>query len=134
MAGDNAIIWRRGDDYSPRFRELTATASTHHTGYDYANIGGDWRSDPADAIGRDIELIDHATPRRSLYGSDVMAGGAESDVMFGELANDLMQGDGYIGANDNDAVQSPMRLTSATLDLILTKRFTSTSQRPVGCR
>ena len=24
MAGDNAIIWRRGDDLSPRFRELTA--------------------------------------------------------------------------------------------------------------
>ncbi len=105
MAGDNAIIWRRGDDFSPRFRELTGDAIYSTTNSTIiANIGGDWQSDPADAIGRDIELVDHSdTTMSGLYGSDVMAGGADSDTMFGQLANDLMQGDGYIGADDGDA-------------------------------
>jgi Ca2+-binding RTX toxin-like protein len=99
MAGDNAIIWRRGDDLSPRFRELTEdTIYTTTADSITANIGGDWQSDPDDAIGRDIELIDHSdTTAQGLYGADIMAGGADSDVMFGELANDLMQGDGLIG-------------------------------------
>ncbi len=100
MAGDNAILWRRGDDLSPRFRELTGTGIyTTDAETITANIDGVWQSDPADAVGRDIELIDHADATAAgLYGSDVMAGGADSDVMFGELANDLMQGDGNIGS------------------------------------
>ncbi len=105
MAGDNAIVWRRGDDLSPRFRALTADAiyTTTNSTID-ANIGAEWQSDPADAIGRDIELVDHAdTTAIGLYGADVMAGGADSDVMFGQLANDLMQGDGFIGADDGNA-------------------------------
>jgi len=99
MAGDNAIIWRRGDDLSPRFRELTEDAIYTTTNSTItANIGGDWQSDPADAVGRDIELVDHSdTTATGLYGADVMAGGADSDTMFGQLANDLMQGDGSIG-------------------------------------
>ncbi len=102
MAGDNAIIWRRGDDLSPRFRELTENAIYTTTADTItANIGGDWQSDPDDAIGRDIQLVDHsdaveANPQ-GRFGSDVMAGGADSDVMYGQLANDLMQGDGSIG-------------------------------------
>ncbi len=38
------------------------------------------------------------------FGNDVMAGGADSDTMFGELASDLMQGDGSIGVT---AVEAP---------------------------
>jgi Ca2+-binding RTX toxin-like protein len=108
MAGDNAIIWRRGDeltpdDLSPRFQVLTDdTIYTTTVDTITANINGVWQSDPADADGRDITLIDHsdtieampAGPR--LFGADVMAGGADSDTMFGELGNDLMQGDGAI--------------------------------------
>ncbi|HCU70037.1 MAG TPA: hypothetical protein DGF30_12660 [Desulfomicrobium sp.] len=104
MAGDNAIVWRRGDDLSPRFRALTAPSiyTTSETAI-IANLGSTWQSDPADAVGRDIELIDHAdTTAAGLFGADVMAGGADNDVMFGQLANDLMQGDGYIGVNDED--------------------------------
>lgn len=107
MAGDNAIIWRRGDDYSPRFRELTAD-SIYTTDSDtiVTNIGDAWQSDPADAVGRDIQLLDHSDAVESdpqgRFGADVMAGGADSDVMFGQLANDLMQGDGYIGDDDGD--------------------------------
>ncbi|MCL5281932.1 MAG: hypothetical protein M1376_18715 [Planctomycetes bacterium] len=102
MAGDNAIIWRRGDDLSPRFRELIE-ASIYTTGAETitANIGGLWQSDPADAVGRDVRLIDHSdTTAAGLYGSDVIAGGADSDVMFGELGNDLMQGDGAIESSE----------------------------------
>ncbi|MHC4281808.1 MAG: hypothetical protein ACYSWZ_02365, partial [Planctomycetota bacterium] len=104
MAGDNAIIWRRGDDFSPRFRELTEDAIYTTTADSItANIGEDWQSDPADAIGRDIELVDHSdavqADPQGRFGADVMAGGADSDVMFGELANDLMQGDGSIGTS-----------------------------------
>ena len=107
MAGDNAIMWRRGDDLSPRFRMLTDTAiyTTTVDGVDpaiTANIGSDSESDPENAVGRDIELVDHAdnTPA-GLFGADVMAGGADNDVMFGQLANDLMQGDGSIDDADD---------------------------------
>lgn len=106
MAGDNAIMWRRGDDLSPRFRALTADA-IYDTDFDSitANINSFGtrylgESDPADAVGRDITLLDHdddveATPL-GRYGNDAMAGGADSDLMFGQLGNDLMQGDGNI--------------------------------------
>ena len=105
MAGDNAIIWRRGDDVSPRFRTLTEEAiyTTGPDGVDTitTNVGTLHQSDPDDAVGRDIELLDHAdTTSAGLFGADVMAGGADSDVMFGQLADDLMQGDGNIGAAD----------------------------------
>jgi Ca2+-binding RTX toxin-like protein len=105
MAGDNAIVWRRGDDVSPRLRTLTGEAiyTTGPDGVDTitTNVGTLHQSDPDDAVGRDIELLDHAdTTSAGLFGADVMAGGADSDVMFGQLADDLMQGDGYIGEDD----------------------------------
>ncbi|HET9823430.1 MAG TPA: LEPR-XLL domain-containing protein [Burkholderiaceae bacterium] len=110
MAGDNAIVWRRGDDLSPRFRLLTdldADGSTLDTpiysttdGTITVNVGAASQSDPANAIGRDIELLDHsdaveATPL-GRFGKDVMAGGSDNDVMYGQLGDDLMQGDGSI--------------------------------------
>jgi Ca2+-binding RTX toxin-like protein len=101
MAGDNTIMWRRGDDLSPRFRTLNGMA-LYTTGPDQVdtivtNVNAGAQSDPDDAVGRDIELVDHAdgTPA-GLFGADVMAGGADSDVMYGQLGNDLMQGDGDI--------------------------------------
>jgi Ca2+-binding RTX toxin-like protein len=112
MAGDNTILWRRGDDLSPRFRMLTA-GSIYSTGPDdelpidappviTTNVSETSQSDPDDAVGRDIRLVDHAddTPA-GLFGSDVMAGGADSDVMYGQLGNDLMQGDGSIDTADD---------------------------------
>lgn len=102
MAGDNAIIWRRGDDVSPRFRLLTAAAIYTTTDDTITtNVGTFHQSDPEDAVGRDIELVDHSdTTAAGLYGADVMAGGADSDVMFGQLADDLMQGDGMISSSN----------------------------------
>ncbi len=108
MAGDNAIIWRRGDDISARFRVLAgATIYTTTDDTITANVGAAAQSDPDDTVGRDITLLDHSRTVQASplgrFGDDVMAGGPDRDVMFGELGNDLMQGDGLIGADDNDA-------------------------------
>lgn len=110
MAGDNAILWRRGDDLSPRFRALAAGKSSIYSTDNStitANIGAVAQSDPKDAVGRDIQLLDHSdgvqTDPKGRFGNDVMAGGADNDVMFGQLDADLMQGDGYIGADDANA-------------------------------
>ncbi len=102
MAGDNAIIWRRADDLSPRFRALTA-ATIYSTTINSitTNVGTTNQSDPADSAGRDIQLLDHSFDVQAnplgRFGNDVMAGGAGNDVMFGELGNDLMEGDGLLG-------------------------------------
>ncbi len=110
MAGDNAIVWRRGDDVSPRFRVLTEDA-IYTTSLDgdatiTTNVLPVAESDPQDTVGRDIELVDHAdTTPNGLFGADVMAGGADKDVMFGQLADDLMQGDGSIDTADDGLPQ-----------------------------
>ena len=109
MAGDNAIVWRRGDDFSPRFLALasgeTAMYETTATSIGL-NLDSAPQSDPDDAVGRDIELLNHSFAVQGnplgRFGADVMAGGSESDVMYGELGDDLMQGDGYIAADDGD--------------------------------
>ena len=122
MAGDNAIIWRRGDDLSPRFRELTGD-TIYTTTFETinANITAVWQSDPADAVGRDIELIDHSDAVQLVpqgrFGSDVMAGGGDSDVMFGQLANDLMQGDGAIESTTAEDPFISRALTVADMGL-----------------
>jgi len=110
MAGDNATIWRRPDDFSARFRALTAATIYSTTNSTItANVGVGGQSDPDDVVGRDIILFDHsftvqASPLPHAFGNDVMAGGAGRDTMFGELGNDFMQGDGVIGADDGNPV------------------------------
>lgn len=119
MAGDNAIIWRRGDDVSPRFRQLTADSIYTTTESSItANIGNVGQSDPANAVGRDIQLLDHSDEVQSdpqgRFGADVMAGGADSDVMFGQLGDDLMQGDGNIDTADDGLNQFITRTIGVT--------------------
>ena len=103
MKGDNVIVWRRADDILPRFRTLTAL-SLYTTAADGVldaiinNIGGP-ASDPNDAVGRDITVVDHAdVVPAGRFGDDLMAGGADDDFMLGDLGNDVMQGDGSISA------------------------------------
>ncbi|MCP9780196.1 MULTISPECIES: DUF4347 domain-containing protein [Cyanobium] len=116
MAGDNATIWRRGDDLSPRFRALNnAAGPIYNTSGDGAsvtptittNVGTSYQSDPNDVVGRDIRLLDHSDAVElnplGRFGADVIAGGADKDLMFGQLGNDLIAGDGFIGADDLDA-------------------------------
>lgn len=121
MAGDNAIIWRRGDDITPRFRTLangeTAIYTTNVDVLDPeidTNVDSAYQSNPDDAVGRDIELVDHAdNTATGLFGADVMAGGADSDVMYGQLDDDLMQGDGSI---ESAVVVGPWVSHTLTID------------------
>ncbi|HUG11386.1 MAG TPA: calcium-binding protein, partial [Opitutaceae bacterium] len=111
MAGDNAIIWRRGDTNDPRFRSLTATsiyttdADTITTNIEISTNG---RPNPTGADGRDVTLLDHDFDiqgnAQGRYGRDIMAGGAAEDRMFGQLGDDLMQGDGSIDLVETLAV------------------------------
>jgi Ca2+-binding RTX toxin-like protein len=98
LAGDNAIVWRTGDEISPRFRTLTgATLYTTTESTVAVNVDGTPRQDPDDTRGRFVFLLDHADGTAAgLFGNDVMAGGAHRDLMFGQLGDDLMQGDGLI--------------------------------------
>jgi len=104
MSGDNATIWRRDDSIDPRFRTLEG-ATIYSTTEDTitVNVTPTHRADPAGTVGRDITLRDHADDTDALlYGRDVMAGGADRDTMFGQLGDDLMQGDGGIRDEKND--------------------------------
>ncbi|MES2786668.1 MAG: hypothetical protein V4684_14495, partial [Pseudomonadota bacterium] len=98
LAGDNAIAWRTGDELSERFRTLTgSTLYTTTESTVTVNVDGTPRQDPDDTRGRFVFLLDHADDTEAgLYGNDVMAGGAHRDLMFGQLGDDLMQGDGVI--------------------------------------
>jgi Ca2+-binding RTX toxin-like protein len=59
--------------------------------------------------------VDHAkTTAAGLFGNDVMAGGADRDAMYGELGDDLMQGDGSIGTA---ADSGPNTRTLVTTDV-----------------
>jgi Ca2+-binding RTX toxin-like protein len=98
IAGDNAIIWRSNSSASLRFQSLTSSAiygSNDST--EWVNVDGAARNDPNGGVGRDIALLDHsdATPTER-YGRDVIAGGAGNDFAFGQLGDDLIQGDGAL--------------------------------------
>ena len=74
-----------------------------------ANVTGDYQSHQDMDLVRTVTLLDHseaietdaadnpADPR--VFGNDVMAGGSEDDEMFGQLGDDIIQGDGSITLN-----------------------------------
>jgi Ca2+-binding RTX toxin-like protein len=95
LAGDNAVVLRRHDTISPRMRTLTGT--TLYDSNDDADVTSTHQANPSGARGRDITLLDHShTPTPYTYGNDYMAGGSHEDVMFGQLGDDLMQGDSSV--------------------------------------
>ena len=107
VLGDNALLDRTatyGDYRNPRFRALTGTqiydtASGPNAGG--ANVGTAWRTDPrGTAVWGDfrITFYDHARTHQppTCYGADYLAGGGRDDMIFGQLGNDTIQGDGSI--------------------------------------
>jgi Ca2+-binding RTX toxin-like protein len=98
MAGDNAVIWRKSNNESPRFRLLGGSVIyTADEDFITTNVDGISQNDPDGTVGRDITLLDHAdTTAIGLYGADIMAGNEDNDTLFGQLGNDLLQGDGSI--------------------------------------
>src|SRR5262249_41061120 len=67
-----------------------------------------------------IVLLDHAdnTPS-NLYGNDYIAGGAGEDEIFGQLGNDVIQGDGTIGVASAILADGSDALLHAQLSLTL---------------
>ena len=117
LAGDNATILRTGSTAGPRFRVLTGSELMNILG-GYANVAGseydgtapcEWfdpnglvagscrtygyQQDPRGTKQRFVQLydMDGSTPGTS-SDSD-LAGGANDDVLYGQLGNDWLQGD-----------------------------------------
>ena len=96
VAGDNANILRTGSRLSPRFRTLTGAVIYDANGL--PQVGGTPQLDPNLANEeRTVTLFDHsATPAPGTSGADNIAGGADDDVLFGQLGTDWIQGDGSV--------------------------------------
>jgi Ca2+-binding RTX toxin-like protein len=124
IAGDNARILRRGDTRSPRMRILAGTL-IYDSG-DIPQVTGDSKLNPlALPLGveeRDVVLFDHSfDPLPGTYGDDKIAGGANHDVLFGQLGDDVIQGDGSIALNASSDDAGASRVTvSDGLQLLVT--------------
>jgi Ca2+-binding RTX toxin-like protein len=111
LAGDNAIIWRTGALDNPRFRvlvgDLMYIAYPNEIYDDYSleygtpDITSDPQDDPDGSVGRTIELLDHNSTIDDMtgarpFGDDYIAGNADDDMLFSELGDDVLHGDGSI--------------------------------------
>ena len=55
------------------------------------------QKNPSEAAGRDIILYDHSSnPIPNTYGNDYLAGGPNEDLIFGQLGDDIIQGDASV--------------------------------------
>ncbi|HEX6131660.1 MAG TPA: calcium-binding protein, partial [Actinomycetota bacterium] len=108
IAGDDAIVVPQGNSLSPRFRTLQGARI-----YGESLLAGDDgavlvtpedRSDPNGTPARTVRILNHSfdpaapasDPEAGYYGADQIAGGADDDVIFGQLGDDVIQGDGAI--------------------------------------
>ncbi len=115
IEGDNGILLRTGSSIGPRFRDLQAQTIFDANGNDLIVDNGDvydmsaWQLDPNNRYGlagnevnpngneeRYVELFDQSgsNPIPGTFGNDNIAGGAQDDVIFGQLGDDTIQGDG----------------------------------------
>ncbi len=131
IAGDNATIRRRGDATSERYRALPGTV-LYGEDIDAGTDGvllvtGSAKNAPDGQAAREIKLLDHEDfPTAGTFGDDVIAGGADNDELFGQLGDDVIQGD---GSAFNGAGASRLRDGNGTIigDLNLTA-----SQEAIG--
>jgi Ca2+-binding RTX toxin-like protein len=119
--GDNVSLSRTaatfGDYRSPRYRTLTGsqiytTIATASTPAGIANVDTSsttWQlpvGARASWLDFTITLLDHDQTTQDshpeLFGNDHIAGGADDDMIFGELGNDTIQGDGSIDITGTD--------------------------------
>ncbi|MCF2147132.1 DUF4347 domain-containing protein [Desmonostoc muscorum LEGE 12446] len=102
IAGDNASILRRGDALSPRIRTLKGQVI--YDGNGNAQVNPNAQNNPNGVEERQIVLFDHSdTPSANIFGNDNIAGGAQADVIFGQLGDDTIQGDGSVSINTTSA-------------------------------
>ncbi|WP_413172043.1 DUF4347 domain-containing protein [Anabaena azotica] len=92
IAGDNASVLRRADTRSPRIRVLSGTVIYDSNGNPQVTANG--QLNPTGAAERNIQLFDHSINAAvGTFGNDLIAGGANDDLIFGQLGNDVIQGD-----------------------------------------
>src|SRR3954452_13755831 len=110
IAGDNADLLRTGSRLSDRFQRLLDGVIFDLDGK--AQITGAPQLDPNTANEeRHVQLFNHsATEPAGTFGNDDIAGGAEDDVIFGQLGNDWIQGDGS-AIDDNGSITVDVRNT-----------------------
>ena len=102
VAGDNASVLRTGQSMSTRIRVLTGETIYDADGNPLVTPMA--QSNPTDAAGRDVTLFNHsATPLLNTSGDDYLTGGADDDVIFGQLGNDVTQGDAAMTLNADGA-------------------------------
>ena len=105
IVGDNASILRRGDSVSPRMRVLSEDEDIIYDTSDLVQVTGDPQINPTMVAERNVEERDVVLFNHSLatemtatetFGNDYIAGGHDDDVIFGQLGNDVIQGDGSV--------------------------------------
>jgi len=130
IAGDNAEICYREDHLDPRMRALLGTTIYGITGQTdgralvvpletgHNGAAMPLYADPRSTSQYKIVLLDHTDTTSNLfYGNDYIAGGAGEDEIFGQLGNDVIQGDGTIGVKAGD--DFARNLAAAQLSLTL---------------
>ena len=101
VVGDNAIVLNTGKSNSPRHRMLSDSTIYDLSGN--AQIAPDSQPNPEATYTRFIEILDHsAASVADVYGNDYLAGGADNDMVFGQLGDDIIQGDGFVGVDPVD--------------------------------
>ena len=96
VIGDNGSLVRTGTGISERFR--TTFGGVLYDDFGVPQITWQWYADPNPANeSRSVHLFDHSdTAAPGTYGNDVIAGGAQDDVIFGELGDDWIAGDSSV--------------------------------------
>jgi Ca2+-binding RTX toxin-like protein len=107
IAGDNAIINRRGDHDSELVQTLAGGTRLYNADGS-ANISSGLHTQVNVTKERNIELLNHVDSgdQANYFGSDYIAGGGGEDRIFGQMGNDTIQGDGSIGPVDSHTVVS----------------------------
>ena len=90
LLGDNGTILRRGDAISVRVRVIVGPVLYTLTGD--APVGTATFATPTGVAARDVLLLNGTTAQ----GDDLVAGGGGDDLIFGQLGNDTLRGDGRI--------------------------------------
>ncbi|MEO1639795.1 MAG: hypothetical protein AAFU41_11175 [Pseudomonadota bacterium] len=105
VLGDNGTIYRTFAPEDPRMRALAGTEIYGTTiGVDdgQALVTGTAQANPDGTAQRLIVIFDHSDTEDPLeFGDDYIAGGAEDDMIFGQLGDDIIQGDGSIDFDED---------------------------------
>ncbi|MBD3648098.1 MAG: calcium-binding protein, partial [Pseudomonadales bacterium] len=95
IAGDNALILRTGSSVDTRMRVLSGDQLYNANGDSLVTAYA--QEDPTGREVREVVIYNHGDGADPVsFGADYIAGGAEDDVIFGQMGDDVIQGDGAI--------------------------------------